>query len=280
MKNTIIHPTDFSNCANKALDYAIEIAKALNCKISIIHAVDFKELDSLEHNAQNILNDTLLLEKTAKRKLKELCLKVEGQQIKCETTVCSGEISSWLPEFTRQNNPKLIIMGTTGAGSLKNKLFGSNTYSIIKETNTPLLSVPEKAVLGKFNKITFLSDYRDKDISAINFTVEIASHFKSEIDVVHILDNEGSEKSNNQQLLQELQSKVEEKVAYKNINYLLLFGNNIEERLQSLTVESNTDLLVLIMRKQHFFERFFFGSLTEKMAHQSERPFLVFPIVE
>lgn len=278
MKNTIIHPTDFSECANKALDYAIVIAKALNLKISIAHAIDFKGLDSLERNGLNIIEETRVLRSSAEKKLKDLVKKVESNQVKCSATVSSGRISLWLPEFTNQNNPKMIVMGTTGSGSLANKIIGSNTYSIIKDTNVPLLSVPENASLGTFEKITFLSDYRDKDTASIGFLIEMAVHFNSVIDIVHILNSETAKKGNNEKLLNDLKLKVKEKFNYEYIESQLLFSNDAEQRIKILIEETNPKLIALVMRKQNFFERLFFGSLTEKIAYYSKSPLLVFPL--
>ena len=278
MEKTIIHPTDFSECANKALDYAIVIAKALDLKISIAHAISFSELDTLERNGLNIIEETKALTISAENKLKDLVSKVEAHQVKCSATVCSGRISSWLPEFTNENNPKMIVMGTTGSGSLANKIMGSNTYSIIKNTNVPLLSVPEKATLGNFKKLIFLSDYRDKDISSIGFLVEMASNFDSVIDIVHILDSETANKMNNEKLLNDLKLKVEEKYNYKQLESQLLFSDEVEQRVRVLIEETNPQLIALVMRKQNFFERLFFGSLTEKIAYQTKSPLLVFPI--
>ncbi len=278
MENTIIHPTDFSECANKALDYAILIAKALNLKISIAHAIDFNELNGLERNSLNMVDETKLLITATEKKLKNLVNKIEAHQIKCSATICSGKISLWLPEFTNKNNPKMIIMGTTGSSSLSKKIMGSSTYSIIKSTNVPLLSVPEKAILGDFKKLTFLSNYKNKDIASIGILVEIASHFNSVIDVVHVLNNDSAKKENNRKLFDDLKLKIEEKFKYEHLNFQLLFSNNVEQRLQILIEETDPDLISLVMRKQNFFERLFFGSLTEKMAYHSKTPLLVFPI--
>lgn len=278
MNYTIIHPTDFSECANKALDYAIIIAKALNLKISIAHAIDFNELDSLERNGLNILEESRNLRISAEKNLEILVKKVEAHQVKCSATICSGRISIWLPEFTNKNNPKMIVMGTTGSASLVNKIMGSNTYSIIKETNVPLLSVPENATLGAFEKLTFLSDYRDKDISYIGFLVEMATHFNSTIDIIHILNSESATKINNVKLLNDLRLKAEEKFKYERLESQLLFSDDVEQRVQSLIEETSPELISLVMRKQNFFERLFFGSLTEKIAYHSKSPLLVFPI--
>jgi nucleotide-binding universal stress UspA family protein len=278
MENTIIHPTDFSVCANKALDYAIIIAKSLNLKISIVHAVNFDEIDKLERNALNILEETKVLRFSAEKKLKKLVKKVEANEIKCDYNLCSGRISAWLPDFTNKNNPKLIVMGTTGSASLRNKIIGSNTYSIIKETNVPLLSVPEKAVLRDFRRLIFLSDYKDKDILSIGFLVEMAARFNSVIDIAHILDSESVKKSNNQKLLNELKLKVEENFKHDQFEFQLLFSDNVEQRVKSLIEETNPELIALVMRKQNFFERLFFGSLTEKIAYNSKSPLLVFPL--
>jgi len=277
MKNIIIHPTDFSECANKALDYAIYMAKALNCKIKVVHSLVFNDLGEFRQNPTALIADSKKVEKEAEENLKKIGKKVKANEVECEMTIYTGKISAWFSDFADENNPLLIVMGTTGAGNIANKLFGSNTFSIIKKTKSPVLAVPEKATLQQFNKFIFATDYKDIDVDSISILSKIAKYKMSQINIVHILDNDSTKKENNQKLLDNLKANVEETVDYKNIEYKLYHCEDISKGIQLLIKETNPDLFALVMRKQNFFERFLFGSFTEKMVYHTETPLLVFP---
>lgn len=275
MKNTIIHPTDFSECANKALDYAVVIAKALKFKLRIVHLLDHKDINSF--NSLEIIDQIEKTEKEAEKELKKIKEKVKGEQVECETEVNPGKMDLFFPQYILEQSPELVVMGTTGNNKLGNKLMGSNTHSIINNTEFPILAVPKNTVLKKeFRKLLFLSDYRDKDIDAIDFISKIALAFKAKVNVVHILDNETKKKVNNQKLLDKLKDSVQKRNNYSNVEYQLLINDDIEQRVRLLLEESKPDLLAVIMRRQNFFERLFFGSLTKKMVYQDFTPLLVF----
>jgi hypothetical protein len=57
MEKILIHPTDFSECANNALNFAILIAKKLNLKISLVHSLD---LDTTPHYECNLMELNVL----------------------------------------------------------------------------------------------------------------------------------------------------------------------------------------------------------------------------
>ncbi|NOQ76112.1 MAG: hypothetical protein GQ574_29185 [Crocinitomix sp.] len=278
MKNTIVHPTDFSKCANDALDYAIELAKILNCKINIVHSLDFDGELHATHNASSMLAMSQKVEKTAEIKLKALGDKVIENNVECTAGIYTGKIHSWLPDYISENKPMLVIMGTTGAGSVANKIFGSNTYAIIKNSKSPILAIPEATELKNgFKNFVLSTAYRDRDVEAIMFLARLAKPSNAEISVVHVLSAEASKKKNNQHLLDDLARRVRVDENYFNIKYDLLYSNDPESRLRILVEEKNPDMLTLIMRKQGFFERLFFGSLTEKLAYNSNVPLLIFP---
>lgn len=277
MKNTIIHPTDFSECADNALDYAILIAKALKLSITLVHSLDFSKVPTYEQNAQIMLDATKAIEMETEERLRQLGAKVKSHELECNAEIFIGKVDLCLPDYIKEMNPRFTVMGTTGASSIANKVMGSNTFSIIKKINSPLLAVPLNAKTERFNKFVFSTDYKDADVNAITTIVEIAKHYEASVDIVHILNNEAINKVNNKKLLDDLRLKVLKTVYYLNLDFQLLFGENVHERLQVLTKEIKPDFLALIMRKQNFFERLFFGSLTEKMVYHSEIPIFIFP---
>lgn len=277
MKNTILHPTDFSDCANNSLNYALRMAQLLHCKLQIVHSLDLGGTLNMDQNATTMLALTKKMEKEAEIKIQQLGDICKKAGVHCEASIFTGKINSWLPKYISENNPMLVVMGTTGAGGIPNKIFGSNTYSIIKDSHSPVLAIPINTKIKTFSHLILSTNYKDKDIEAIQFLSKLAKPSNALIDVVHILDQESAKKVNNQILLDNLNAKVQAVEKYENISYSLQHGENTEECLQVLIAEKKPELLTLIMRKQNFFERLFFGSLTDKLVHHTNIPLLIFP---
>ncbi len=271
MKDIILYPTDFSQCAENALSHALRVAKVLNCKIQIVHSLDFEQKD------MTTLSLIEKVKKEAELKIQELKDKCISQDVECDVSLPNGKLSIWVAEYVSKEKPLLVVMGTTGASNIKNKIFGSTTYSIIRSTNIPVLAIPEQVETKVFSHFVLSSDYKEKDVDAVQFLVRLAKPTKAKIDVVHILNNEASKKANTQKLLDNLKQRIELTEDYENIQYHLLYSESRIERLQTLIKEENTAILTLVMEKQSALGRLIFGSLTDKMVHHANIPLLVFP---
>jgi len=138
--------------------------------------------------------------------------------------------------------------------------------------------VPLNAKIERFSKFVFSTDYREADVVAIASIIEIAQFYEASVDIVHILNKEQSKKVNNQNLLDNLKSELMKTTDYSKLDFELLYGEDVHNRLQILMKEIKPDFLALVNRKQNFFERLFFGSLTEKLAYHSETPVFIFPV--
>ncbi|SKB58593.1 universal stress protein [Maribacter arcticus] len=272
----IIYPTDFSTCAENAMPYAIAMATALKCKIQIVHFVDASGILKSEENPLRVLEEIKELEIKAQNRLFRLKSNIEKSGIDCGTEVLQGDTLSWLPKYLNEKKPCLVVMGTTGAGSVENKVFGSNTYKVIKKTDFPVMTIPEKVSYKGFEKMIFATDYEEKDTENINFLVKLAKHYKASIDVVHVTET-AYKNEEEKHYADNLRDEVSKTVSYGRLDYKFLYWDKIEERLEILLKESNTDLLALVERKRNFTDRLFHKSIIKKMVYHTQVPLLIFP---
>lgn len=272
MPKIIIHPTDFSDCAENALDYAVDIAKAIKAKIKLVHTLDYSEIRVTSLDGQALVENSKDLEENAKNKLLEIGKKVQDEGVLCEASIHTGRIGNWLPSYSEKESVEFIVMGTVGSDSLKNKVMGSNTFEIIKKTKTPVFCVPQEAKKEKFDNFLYLQDDSTKDRKQLALIAKLASSTKSEVNVVHfVIGKDESGIARFEELKKEIQTNVSDRIQFE-----LEEANDLEEAIQSKVKRSNPDLLVLVMRHQNFFQRFFQGSLTESLVNHSNTPLLVF----
>lgn len=273
---TIVYPTDFSACAENALPYAIAVAMTLNYKIQIVHSIDAGGILKSEINPRRVLEQIQVLEEKAQSQLLRIKSNVEKSGIACSTEVIQGETLSWLSIYLNEKKPCLVVMGTKGAGTLENKVFGSNTYRVIKKTNIPIMAIPEKASYKGFEKMIFATDYEEKETENINFLIKLAKHHKASIEVVHVLETAFKNKEE-KHYAHKLRDELAKKLSYGKLDYKFLYWDDIEERLEILLKESNADLLALVERKRNFIDRLFHKSVIKKMVNHTQVPLLIFP---
>ena len=138
----ILVPTDFSLNADRAIDYAVQIAKLNEATIYLIHACD--HLDTLymesaipEREYNKAITDAAFDKLEILRRSIE-----ETEQVLVNIQFYSGPINDTILVAAEEHNVDLIIMGTLGISGLKDKIFGSRTASVISKSKVPVLAIP------------------------------------------------------------------------------------------------------------------------------------------
>lgn len=271
----IIYPTDFSPCAENALKYVVQMAKATKSSVEIVHEIDISSGYSASMISTDALSVVSMLEDEAKIKLKQLQEQLTDEGISSTTQIIIGNKLMFYLHEIKTDGSMMVVMGTKGSGSIENKIFGSITHKVIREVDYPVLVVPIEAPFEGISEIVFATDYSEMDMTQLKKVTELGEHFHSNIRAVHVAD--GELKENTEEIfLADFEKAVRKDIDYKLLDFQLLFAKNIEDRLQTMIKEDNVDLLVLVTQKQSFFERFFGKSLTKQMVYHTKIPMLVF----
>ena len=171
---TIFVPTDFSDNADNALYFAIELAKKQNAKLVLIHAFQLPiVVAAVPYDIIN--NEKLELKKEAENNLKAQCLKIKHSgNLTYEYILEEGPAVDVILKHAKEKKADIIIMGTKGASGLKAVLFGSITESVIEKTELPVLAIPNKTKFSTpIKTITFATNYNLNEIESIKKLIEI-----------------------------------------------------------------------------------------------------------
>ncbi|WP_303315771.1 universal stress protein [Flavivirga abyssicola] len=271
----IVYPTDFSSCAENAIDYAIAMAKAMKCTINIVHFMDTSGAIELEENPMRLLREMEVIEKKAEHRLKKIATKALENGVDSQTEVLKGSRLSWLSTYLEKNPPHLVVMGTQGSNCLENRILGSETYKVIRDTDFPTFVVPEMASFKGLQKTIFATNYQKRDIDNLKFLVKIAEYYKAAIDVVHVSDTNLT-KMERHHYTTNLKNDVFKSINYHKLDVKFLYSTDVAERLEILLKESDADLLVLVTRKRNFIDRLFSKSITKSMVYHTHTPLLIF----
>jgi nucleotide-binding universal stress UspA family protein len=139
---TILVPTDFSTCANNAVDFAIQSSKILPVEVTIVHAFDLVGNIYTDYMGVNKeFNQSLLHEVRIKLADLEKCIR-ESEGVKVDTRVSTASLRESIFQVTNEKAIDIIVMGTTGSNGIKEKLWGSKTADIIGRSKVPVLAIP------------------------------------------------------------------------------------------------------------------------------------------
>jgi nucleotide-binding universal stress UspA family protein len=271
----ILVPTDFSKSANKALDFAIIFAKKTKARIILLHASHTTVISTnipVDYSYVKIKND----KNEAMEKLMALQAKVlKSGIIKCDYISVEEFAIDAILSTIKKKKIDLVIMGTKGASGLKGMIFGSNTAVVIEKSTCPVLAVPETGALSEIKEIVYATDYHVNDLHSLKESVKIAKYFDSNITAVHVSGGDFIPPSE-KELLKEFISKIGKKTNYKKMHYQIIYGKNVEEKLEHYAKNKSADLLVMSTHYRNLFTKLFGESITKKVAYHTKIPLLAF----
>lgn len=271
----ILVPTDFSTTAEKALKFAIELAKRAGSSIMLYHVYTPVESVFIETHAERQLhNENMQLE--VMRQMQELIDALNpNNDVAIASIVGKAPLLDNVVRFAEKNHADLIVMGTQGASGLKKTLIGTVAARMIEASNIPVLLIPEKYNGDLPKSVVYATSYHPSDLDALTATLGIANILNASTTIVRI--GLSGEESKEQQELETYASFVKDHFDPIPIDFRLVSGHDIQTTMEHLQEYIPYDLLAMVRRKKTFFESFFLESFTEHMSYVTSQPLLVVP---
>jgi nucleotide-binding universal stress UspA family protein len=275
----ILFPTDFSEIANNAFLYALHIAKSIDAKIYVLYTYLEPVLSATHGGQPELLGEvyqTIELNqfevyKKKTQNLRNLAAEVGMQEVELVFLFEEGPVASVVKNIVDREKIHIVVMGTHGESGFLSKLIGTNTVSVIKSIQNPVLAVPPHAKYQGIKRTVFTTLFREKDKPALKEMLLMARAVGAKIDCLHVLHND------------KVPDVLLNTEAWQNefpeddINYILLDEvESIENTIANYILENNIDILGVVKRNRNFFDRLFGSSVSNNLALHSKVPILVF----
>jgi len=274
----ILFPTDFSEAANNAFLYALHVAKEMQADLFVLNAYMQPVLSSTHAGQPELIpevyeNYELHRFEGFKKHTAELrALATQNGITDVNMTFLfeEGTVVSNVKKIIDNEGIKLVIMGTNRAEGIIDKLFGSNTVSVIKEVKVPVLSVPKEAKYEGIKEIVFTTLFRDKDERALDEIMEIAVKFGVKVKCVHVV------KDNSPEVIGTAE-KWRKNYSEELLEFVFLdMEETVEKTLNKFIMEHRVDLLCVVKRNRNFLESLFTSSISSRLRIHSNTATLVF----
>jgi nucleotide-binding universal stress UspA family protein len=139
---SILVPTDFSENARRALDYATELARVSGATLHLMHVVEPVVYPADWSYAQVGFADIEQeLVENATKELAKLKEQLTASNISTTTAVRRGRASDEICSYCSEHGISMIAIGTHGRSGLEHFLFGSTTERVLRKAPCPVLSV-------------------------------------------------------------------------------------------------------------------------------------------
>ncbi|MCU0382435.1 MAG: universal stress protein [Cyclobacteriaceae bacterium] len=271
----ILVPTDFSDCARHALDFAGNLAFQTKSQLSLLHVVmplhvtdpglaDLVEAEMI-HRKQQFDDD-----------LKDWSAIVYDKYlVPAETQVRFGDLARQIALLTEQEKTNLIVMGTEGASGLKKMLYGSRTSQVIEYAKAPVLAVPVNASLQLPKRIVFATNFFDSDLKSLHQLIDLVKGWMPDIYLLHISQDHVRQERD---YIEAFSEQVKKETQYTKLFYYVLPHDDNEKGINLFVKSMNCDMIALATRKRNFMEKLISTSLTKEIVQQAALPVLAFHV--
>lgn len=270
----ILIPTDFSEHAQYALDFASEIALKNNDKLLLIHVVEYPVGAAMDPIGVSIVQPTDVnliteLTKSAQDKIDAAVKLLKYKGVQAEGVVDIGNTYLAVVEKIISETIDLVVMGTHGASGFKEFIIGSNAEKVVRRATCPVISIKSPTVLQDIKKIVFASDFKNLDDNVIMHLKQLQKLCNARLYFVKV------NTPNNFERNKKINALIED-VIHRHMfeNYEHTVYNDIyeEDGLLNYAQEIKADMIAMATHGRTGIAHLISGSIAEDVVNHAKRP--------
>ena len=266
----ILVPTDFSDNARLALDYAIDLADQFDAQLTLLHC--YRVITS----TGSFISMERYLKEDAERDMTALVEEVKGQKkdMEIDYEIRRGDAVLLASDIADRSNYDLIVMGTQGASGLKSILMGSTARGLLERAKTPMLVIPKNCTYKPIKKIVFATDDLHFSLmDEVHSLFKLAQKLVAKVLILHV--KERGTDVNVDPRSEDLLKGVDHKY-----HIIERTDKGIDESIETFAEKYEADMICMIKQERGFWGKLFHASLTEKELIHTTLPLLLLKEIE
>ena len=284
----ILVPVDFTEHAENAAFYALQIATALKSDILLLNVYLDPNLNPFSHLetftfASNLEQITREVEEQTEKWLKALSKKLKNRikekgikGVNVFYDLARDNVLAGILGYASEYKPGLVVMGTRGTKREGMWSFGSVTAKVIEKLHIPIIAVPKD--FDARNKpapkrIVYTAGFDETDFWSLSRLVTFAHPFDAKIYCLHI--SEAIERQD-EVSMQKMRKFITENLGVAKIECGLLECLDVQLCLEDFVQEKSIDLVAMTTHHRNLFAKLYRPSLTREMLFHTDVPMLVF----
>ena len=252
----ILFPTDFSETANNAFVTALKMADFLNYEILILHSYEMPVINFGGNLAfapeiySSIELDTFESFKDVIGQLREIAYKNNLDHITIKHMLLQGGLVETMKNIVKDEDVRLIVMGTAGTNDWARRLFGSNALDVMNNVPQNLLVVPDQIKYKKIKTIGFTTKFRPKDKKALKEVVRIADKVGAAVRCLYV-------KTSSSDVTEELIDQWRNDFKNSKVQFVIMPHDNVKESIYDFLNFNHIDVLAMLSYKSNFLSDVF-----------------------
>ena len=188
LKN-ILFATDFEVSANRALPFAVALAKRYGAKLYAVHVIP-PEVYSLT-SPESIKLALAEVGDCAGYSLTQLLNPLRSHGLSCEALLGEGDVAEVVEKLVEERAADLLVLGTSSRMGLGKMFLGSVAEELIRESPCPVLTVgPHVTTLASsgVQRIICATDFSPASTRAVDLATSLAAEYQAHLTLFHVLE--------------------------------------------------------------------------------------------
>jgi nucleotide-binding universal stress UspA family protein len=181
---------DFSAASERALDYALALARRYEARIYLVNVITSDsdvmlapELITLGHEREV---------REAQEKMGEILISGRLRGVAHETVIEHGSLWPTIEVLIGKHQIDLVVVGTEGVGGLQKMLLGSGAEQIFRQAKCPVLTVGPAVTGGapkeiEFKNIVFATDFGIGAEREAEYAFSFAREHQANVTLLHVV---------------------------------------------------------------------------------------------
>lgn len=269
--NRILVPTDFSENAKVALQYAKDIGEHFQANILMLHTYQAPVLDT-NMSANTLGQEREGQEMASIQKMREQINEI-GPTGEVDFIAEEGEIVPAIEKTAKDYNIDYVVMGTKGSSNSSAQEMGSITSAIIYRLQCPVLAIPKGATFQSISKLVFSIDFEHFNQKTLHQLRQFAAEFDAELVLLHVNPEVGYF---DPEQWKNYKKTAEELLDYDKMHFEFFGEEDIMDTINWYMQEKGGDVLAVLSHSKETIEKVYQQSYTKSLALHTNVPLLVF----
>ena len=188
----ILVTTDFSEVSDRALDYAIALARRYDARMYLTHVITPDPFQFAEPQLAQATYEKV--RRAAEEGITDTLISGKLRGVPHEVLMQEGNVWPTLEKLIAEHEIDLVVAGMHGRGKVQKILIGSVAEEIFRQADVPVLTVGP-AVKGETRKevelehILFATDFGPGAEKAAAYGLSLAQEHGANLTLLHVIEN-------------------------------------------------------------------------------------------
>lgn len=268
---SILIPTDFSACAEDALDAGMQLAEKFRAKVHLYTNLELPwNWETMTETERSNHKEAVQLVKNADIFFKDI--RKRYWEINIETHYSGGSLVESIKDLVAALGIDFIVMGSHGKSGKNEYFIGSNTQRVVRLVHCPVLVVKDKLEKVSFDKVVYASAFFRSEKEAFLKFKGFIKHFIPEL---HLVAVQTSSLFDPPYVVQKEALEDFQKLAAPLKCETHIYRDfSVDKGVRSFAEDIGADLVVISNHQRSPMKRMIVGSNVEALVNHSNLPVL------